>query len=54
MRAAHEGASLMDGWTDDQIIASAARFLIDGHEELAANVLLSCTLSSEWTEWEPN
>ena len=37
----------------DQILASAARFLIDGHEELAANVLLSCSLqlSAVSTGW---
>ena len=28
----------------DPLLASAARFLIDGHEENAANVLLSCSL----------
>jgi len=30
---------------DDQLLASAARFLIDGNEEDAANVLLSCSLN---------
>jgi len=30
---------------DEQILASAARFLIDGREEDAASVLLSCSLS---------
>ncbi len=33
---------------DDQLIASAARFLIDGREEDPANLLLSCSL----TVWE--
>lgn len=33
---------------DDQILASAARFLIDGGEEDAATVLLSCSLNSWW------
>lgn len=31
--------------SNDQLLASAARFLIDGQEEDAANVLLSCSLS---------
>lgn len=30
---------------DDQLLASAARFLIDGREEDVANLLLSCSLS---------
>lgn len=34
----------------DQILASAVRFLIDGGEEDAASVLLSCSLESEVTD----
>lgn len=34
--------------SDAQIQASAARFLIDGGEEDAASVLLSCSLTSSW------
>jgi hypothetical protein len=33
--------------TDDRMLASAVRFLIDGREEEAASVLLSCSLSWE-------
>lgn len=32
-------------FSGDQVLASAARFLIDGGEEDAASVLLSCNLS---------
>jgi hypothetical protein len=32
--------------SDDQILASAARFLIDGGEDHAASVLLSCSLTA--------
>jgi hypothetical protein len=35
----------MQPTSDDQLLASATRFLIDGQEEDAANVLLSCSLS---------
>lgn len=35
----------MELLNDDQILASAVRFLIDGHEEDAASVLLSCSLN---------
>jgi hypothetical protein len=34
--------------SDNQILASAVRFLIDGGEEDAASVLLSCSLHSWW------
>jgi hypothetical protein len=40
---------------DEQLLASAVRFLIDGHEEDAASVLLSCSLSARETSsnwWE--
>ena len=33
---------------DDQILASTVRFLIDGREGDAANILLSCSLHSWW------
>jgi hypothetical protein len=33
---------------NDQLLASAARFLIDGQEEDAASVLLSCSLRVSW------
>jgi hypothetical protein len=32
---------------DDRLLASAVRFLVDGREEDAANVLLSCRLDSD-------
>jgi hypothetical protein len=35
---------------NDLLLASAARFLIDGGEEEAASVLLSCALSWDCTE----
>ena len=31
--------------SNDQLLASAVRFLIDGHEELAARMLLACSLN---------
>jgi hypothetical protein len=34
--------------SDDQILASAVRFLIDGGEEDSANVMLSCSLKYRW------
>ncbi len=37
---------MSDGLNDDIILATAARFLIDGGEEDAASVLLSCALES--------
>jgi very-short-patch-repair endonuclease len=36
--------------TDDRLVASAARFLIDGGEEDAAHVLLSCSIALDLTE----
>jgi hypothetical protein len=36
--------------TDDRLLASAARFLIDGGEEDAAHVLLSCSIAFDLTE----
>lgn len=42
----HEGQSTIPA--NDVLLASAARFLIDGGEEDAASVLLSCTA----TAWE--
>jgi hypothetical protein len=36
--------------SSDVLVASAARFLIDGGEEDAASVLLSCSLSSDVNE----
>jgi hypothetical protein len=36
---------------DDQLLASAIQFLIDGGEEKAAAVLLSCTLAYEEERW---
>lgn len=32
----------------EQVLASAAQFLIDGHEDNAASVLLACTLALEF------
>jgi hypothetical protein len=37
---------------DDRLLASAVRFLIDGQEEDAANVLLSCRLETEFRVYE--
>lgn len=44
----------MDQPSSEQILASAVRFLIDGHEEWAAHMLLTCTLDvqSLGTRWE--
>jgi hypothetical protein len=39
---------------EDRILANAVQFLIDGHEEDAANVLLSCSLTiteTDRTQW---
>ena len=33
----------MEGLDEDQILASAAQFLIEGHDEDAARVLLACS-----------
>jgi hypothetical protein len=38
------GSNQSSGYNEDHLLASAARFLIDGREEDAANVLLSCSL----------
>jgi hypothetical protein len=52
-RRFHGGREL-DEPTPDQIVASAARFLIDGGEGVAANVLLSCRVSIDWAEGGSN
>ena len=42
--------------TTEQVLASAAQFLIDGHEDDAASVLLACTfaLDAEDGGWSGN
>jgi hypothetical protein len=43
----------MEQPSNDQILASVVRFLIDGHEETAARVLLACTMEvqSRGRQW---
>ncbi len=39
--------------SDDQLLASAVRFLIDGSEEVAARMLLACSLKTVWWGLRP-